>query len=76
MSLILFNIHDPLATTSLEKSSMVLHLKMKFAMDEVSIKSLTKTDVILPADAKSTIQCLYISKLLFCLILRKNGVSH
>ena len=46
---------------------MVLHLKTKFGMDEVSLKSLTETDVILPIDAEGTIQRLNIAKFLFSL---------
>ena len=55
---------------------MILHLKKKFGMDEISMKCLTETDIILPADAESTIQRLTISKFLFglfgdnCLIER------
>ena len=44
MSLHLFNPFDPLASTSLETSSVILHLKTKFGMDEVTLKSLTETD--------------------------------
>ena len=83
MSLPLFNPFDPLASTLLEKPSMILHLKTKFGMDEVSLKSLTEMDVVLPADAESTIQCLTISTFIFslfgdeCLIERNLArVSH
>ena len=41
---------------------MVLHLKTKFGMDDVSLKNLTGIDSILPDDAESTIQRLTISK--------------
>ena len=56
ISMLLFNPFDPCSTTSLEKTSMVLHLKTKFGMDSVSLKSLTETDVVLPTDAEGTIQ--------------------
>ena len=65
MSMLLFNPFDPLSTTSLEKSSMVLHLKTKFGMDSVSLKQLTETDVVLPTDAEGTIQRLTIAKFLY-----------
>ena len=67
ISMLLFNPFDPCSTTSLEKTSMVLHLKTKFGMDSVSLKSLTETDVVLPTDAEGTIQRLTISKFIFSL---------
>ena len=55
ISMLLFNPYHPCSDFLLETSAMVLLLKMKHGMDSVTLKSLTKTDVVLPTDAECTI---------------------
>ena len=56
ISMLLFCPYNPSSTTSLEQESMVLHLKTKFGMDPISLKSLTESDVILPSDVTGLIR--------------------
>ncbi len=65
ISMLLFCPYNPSATTSLEQESMVLHLKTKFGMDPLSLKSLTESDVIIPSDVTGLIRRI---KLCTCLM--------
>ncbi len=60
--MLLFSPYDPLSGADIAKESMILQLKTKQSVDEISLAKLTETDVIIPCTSETMIQTIKLSQ--------------